>query len=356
MSGIGRVVDRSGQLQQPHIPTDRYLDEALALTVAERRRIDTVVEHLPSRIADTHTHVARIEHVDRLADDLWWHTVSTFPWYSLEAAGTVRKALWPGLSVWSVRMPHAVQGYRHRLINRYLLTAAAGAGDVVGGYGLPDDIDYTVGLLSYGVAALKMYYRYCEPAAQSLRNVFPDPLLAAAVDLGVPVIAHLPRSLPDGLQDVVDMSHRFPSLCIVIAHAGGGGGQVYRDDLRPAFDALASMPTVYFDTALVWDVRLLETLMAMVGPDRVLFGTDEPLSLIRAVPYQHKQLGPRLYAPRYHWASDDGAPTEVTSTSPELLHLLQVEAVMQAVRPYGAAAVRAVFHDNAARLFVERTG
>lgn len=338
------------------IQGEAYLKEALRLTAGERYRINRVVEQLPSRIADAHTHSARAEDVDRLADDVWSHAVSSFPWYSLDSAQRVREVLWPEQTVWSLRMPHVVGGYRHRAINEYLLAAVAERGDVVGGYGLPDDVEYTLGLLSSGVAALKMYHRYREPAAQSLSEVFPEPVLAAAMDLGVPIVVHLPRSLPGGLADISGVVRRFPLLRMVIAHAGGGGGQFYREDLRPAFHALAAMPTVFFDTALVWDLRILETLVATVGPDRVVFGTDEPLSLVRAVPYQHPRLGPRLYAPRYHWASDDGAPAEVRGARPELLHLRQVEAVLTAVQPYGADAVRAVFHDNAARLFIERAG
>jgi predicted TIM-barrel fold metal-dependent hydrolase len=323
---------------------------ALHLTTDEKIRLSDLRNQLPGRIADAHTHVARQRDLNALPDELWSHAVSTFPWYPLDVADRVRSVLWPGKSVWALRMPHAVRGYDHRAINDYL--AATCTDDVRAGYGIPDDVEYTVRLISTCPAALKMYYKYRQPEAKALWDVFPEPILEAAADAGVPIIVHLPQSLPTGLVDLIGLASRFPSLRVVVAHAGGGGGQFYRGDLDTCFAALAAIPVVvYFDTALVWDLRLLEVLLATVGPDRVLFGTDEPLSLIRGVPYQHPRLGPRLYAPRYHWASDDGAPPEVAATRPELLHLLQTEAVLRAVRPYGGSAVQAVFHDNAARLF-----
>ena len=292
-----------------------------------------------------------MQDIDELPAELHGHAVTTFMCYDLDVACHVRSALWPGRHVRSLRMPHATRGYIHRAINEYLLTFAGEAGDIVGGYGLPDDIDYTLDLMGAGISALKMYYRYREPEAKVLAEVFPDPILEAAGELAIPIVAHLPRSLPDSTPDVLALASRHPRLRVIVAHAGGGGGQFYQDGLSAAFAALADAPGIVFDTALVWDRPLLTALVEEVGPDRVLFGTDEPLSLIRSVPYQHPRLGSRLYAPEYHWAQDDGAPAAVTSAEPELLHLLQVEAVIAAVSPYGSSALNAVFHDNAAELF-----
>lgn len=116
------------------IPADAsaYLDHAVRMTDDEQRRFGLVAQQLPARIADAHTHVARVDDVDRLGDDVWSHAVSTFPWYPLDLAGYVRTVLWPEQAVWSLRIPYPIRGYHHRAINQHLRSAAPALGDKIG--------------------------------------------------------------------------------------------------------------------------------------------------------------------------------------------------------------------------------
>lgn len=85
--------------------------------------------------------------------------------------------------------------------------------------------------------------------------------------------------------------------------------------------------------------------------DRILFGTDEPLSLIRATSYEHPHLGERLYAPGYHWANDNDPPKTVKNQISVLLHIQIIEAITEAVS-YNQEELKQIFYDNAERLFV----
>lgn len=117
-----------------------------------------------------------------------------------------------------------------------------------------------------------------------------------------------------------------------------------------AFHAIAELPTVFMDTAFVFGRDLVRAAVRAMGPTRILFGTDEPLSLIRATAYVHPRLGPRLYAPGYHWSRDDGVPKEVTGRIRILLHIQILEAIIDSV-DRDRQSLQSIFHDNALRLF-----
>jgi predicted TIM-barrel fold metal-dependent hydrolase len=332
------------------IPSERYLSAALALSAEECDRLQAALAVLPESIIDAHTHIARSQDVGALSAELLGHVVSTFPVYSLEMADAAKRVLWPGKQVRSARMAHALTGYRHAAINDHLQSDLPAA-DFLVGFGLasaPSDVGRL--LSSGGVAALKMYFHSVDPPLRTVAEVFPGSVLRAAEAEGVPIILHLPTSLPDGLGEVLDVAIRHPLLTIILAHLGGHGGQTLTQELPAAFHAIAEVPTVFLDTAFVLDRSLVRAAVQALGPSRILFGTDEPLSLVRATAYVHPQLGPRLYAPGYHWSRDDGAPNEVIGQAPTLLHIQILEAIIEAVDGH-RPSLQAIFHDNGLRLF-----
>lgn len=334
------------------VPTEEYLTEALALSDGEEQRLEALSKALPEQISDAHTHLSNSSEVSNYPNDLLTHAVSTFPAYSFEQADSTRRTLWPNKTVHSLRMAHAVRGYDYRAINRTIASRAASEGDVYAAYGLPDDIPYTLNVLEEPhVRALKMYHAYRDPPYERIVEIFPPPVLVKATKLGVPIILHLPRPLPHSTHEVVEVAATYPSLTIVLAHIGGHGGQFLTPGIGAALRQLSASPNVSVDTAFVYDEALISAALSELGPQRVLFGSDEPLSLIRAVVYTHPQLGPRLYAPKYYWARNDHPPNDVASSIPQLLHILQLEASLAACRPLGDIAIDAVFRGNGKRVF-----
>lgn len=332
------------------IPADRYFSAALALSAEEDKRLATALDLLPESIIDAHTHIARSDDVDDLSAEFLGHVVSTFPVYSLEMAATAKRALWRGKQVRSARMAHAVAGYRHATINEHLHSDLP-ARDLFIAFGLASSTSDIHRLLSRGgVSALKMYFHSVDPPLRTVREVFPDPVLEAAQAARVPIILHLPTSLPCGLKEVRDVALRYPLLTIILAHLGGHGGQMLTPEVSAAFLAIAELPRVFMDTAFIFDCDLVNAALRALGPNRILFGSDEPLSLIRATAYEHPKLGPRLYAPGYHWSTEDGPPPEVTNRARTLLHIQILEAIINAVDG-DQHILQAIFCDNAFRLF-----
>lgn len=332
------------------VPVERYLDRALSLSDLEHSRLEAALALLPCNLIDAHTHVCRYEDIQTLSGSLMSHVVSTFPAFTFDMAARAKSVLWPGKQLRSARMAHAICGYRHEAINNYLLRELP-EGDLLVWFGLPNAPQAAVQSMERGEAvALKMYFHSVEPPLTKVRDIFPDPTLNAATSLGIPIILHLPTALPDGLSEVTEIAQRHPRLNIVLAHLGGHGGQGWTPQIRGAYAALRDLPNVFMDTAFIWDADLIREAVDALGCERILFGTDEPLSLIRATGYHHPRLGPRLYAPDYHWATADDAPATVTDQTPVLLHIQMVEAIVGAVSG-DRNVLKSIFHDNAQQLF-----
>lgn len=112
-----------------------------------------------------------------------------------------------------------------------------------------------------GAQGLKLH-----PVAQRFAPESPQSIacIAAATDLGWPVIVHAgfgARALAGPLADVLDA---VPGVRLILAHGARG-------DARAVRDRLAGFPGVWFDTSLAALSDLVD-----LPPERLLFGTDRP--------------------------------------------------------------------------------
>ena len=109
------------------------------------------------------------------------------------------------------------------------------------------------------------------------------PLMETASRLGLPVLVHASEPVghdypgkgsttPERLYRFIQ---NFPANLIILAHWGGG---------LPFYALMPEVPdvirNVYFDTAaspFLYGFRVFPVVAGLVGPDKVLFGTDYPL-------------------------------------------------------------------------------
>jgi predicted TIM-barrel fold metal-dependent hydrolase len=116
-----------------------------------------------------------------------------------------------------------------------------------------------------------------------------DPALAAALalaaELGMPVNLHVtdpatgryPGRVETPLEDFVRIATGHPQVKFVLAH--WGGGLAFRETNPDQRRVLAN---VRYDTAaspLTYDDRIWRTVLDVVPPEKVIFGTDYPLNL-----------------------------------------------------------------------------
>lgn len=109
-------------------------------------------------------------------------------------------------------------------------------------------------------------------------------LMALAAEYRVPVTLHVsdpvggppgPSPDPTPLDAYRALAHRFPDQRFILAH-WGGGLPFYELNARVARD----LRNVYYDTAaspLLYDPAVYRRACDLVGPERILWGTDYPL-------------------------------------------------------------------------------
>lgn len=339
----------------PEVWRQAYLQHSLNLSDAERKKVAEYAEWLPAIVVDAHAHSNLPEHVDDVPDKAYSHMMSTFPSFSIAESQRVNDVLHPFTEMHRVRFAHVFRGIAHRAANDYLLDNCP-TGDRAALYGLPDDVPYTVEMLQDPrVAGLKMYYSYVEPTATRIYDVFKPEILAAAEQNGVPIILHTPKVITDSADDVVAMTEDFPDLKVSIAHLGSSKFDI--PQLQDVYDMLAEGTNVAMDTALNPSPEVVRRALHTFGPDRIMYGSDEPLNLLRSVPYVHPEYGERITTThRYHWQDIvENAEYSRLAIGAVHSHWLCLDALQSAIKGYSAEKQEdiklKVFRDNAATLF-----
>jgi len=276
--------------------------------------------------------------------------LSTFPSFSLEESREWHALLHPGKNIRSLRFPKTFRGIDHRAANLYLLEQSD-VQDRIALYGIPDDPEYTIGMLGHTrVSALKMYYSYLEPPAVEIYQYFPKVVLEEAQGRDVPIILHPPRRITMCLDQILMLAKDFPYLRVCLAHLSLTKSVV--PGLEEALTEIARLPRVRFDTALVPSAEVVAMALRIVGPERVMYGSDEPLNLIRSMPYVHPEKGERLTAVYpYHWIDSAESQYKHLATDATHAHWQALRAVKTAVSAMPEKEQEAVkqklFHDNA---------
>jgi predicted TIM-barrel fold metal-dependent hydrolase len=99
------------------------------------------------------------------------------------------------------------------------------------------------------------------------------PLVEVAAELGVPMFFHTGTpafALPTQL---VELARRFPQVNFIMGHMGS------TDFKAEAPAAAAQVKNIYLDTSWILP-HWTQQAIAHVGPERVLFGSDSPLSTL----------------------------------------------------------------------------
>ena len=336
---------------------EKYRYRSMHLTAGEKQLQRVLEQELPGEIIDVHTHCNLADHVQELPPSTANLPMATFAHYSLPEARRTRNFLWRGRNVRSLRFANAFKGIDHRGANSYLRENCELFGDEFVAYGLPDDLPYSTSLLrTPGCRALKVYHRYFDPPATSIAEILPGPLLAAAEEAGIPVILHLP--LPPSLSapELTSVIDRYPDLNVVLAHIGTARSENSAD--LASLQSLAIYPRISLDTALVTDRLVLAKSISAFGYERVMFGSDEPLSLISAAPYNHRIKGAQWVSSLdYHWLDpEDSRDYQKFAEGEMLMHFSQLDALISAINDLFSGAQRtevleSIFATNAKRIF-----
>jgi len=130
-----------------------------------------------------------------------------------------------------------------------------------------------------GIGELAMYHGGWN--SEGFKSLGPS--LEQAQIYGVPVLIHVnepvghdyPGKIPVDFRGLFNMVKAYPDVDFILAHFGGG---VFIWALMPEIRDL--MARTYLDTAaapFLYDSKIFEIACRIMGPDKILFGSDYPL-------------------------------------------------------------------------------
>lgn len=328
-----------------------YLNNDLQLSGAERDELASLISWLPEVIVDAHVHTSRArELLSPLPVTLERHMMSTYVDHGLESSRLRRRALGLPPTWSSIRFGHVYPTLDRRQVNNYLLKNSP-PGDGVVGLGVLDDTDYTLRLINRpDVLGLKMYPTDVAASVIHVTDYYPEAWLQSLEQLRKPIVLHLPAPLPETIRQVSDIGERYPNLPIVLAHVGLN--HIASDEAIRSLEQVRGLPNLLVDTARVDDAQILIAAIEILGDDRVIFGSDEPLDMLRSVAFMHPDLGKRIATDRsYHWTEkDEHAAFGHLARGRPISLISQLSSLRRAVAFTDAHASK-VLADNAKRVF-----
>jgi predicted TIM-barrel fold metal-dependent hydrolase len=128
-----------------------------------------------------------------------------------------------------------------------------------------DPIGEAARCLDRGARGIKLH-----PRAQKfmLTDERLAPVFAIAAERNVPILIHGGRGLPPISEDLARLVEDYPTVQLIIAHAGIA-------DLAGLAGRLAGKAGVFFDTS-VWSPLDLLDLFRLVAPEQILYASDYP--------------------------------------------------------------------------------
>jgi len=248
---------------------------------------------VPARVFDVHTHVYRWEfNLDPAKErgpqaEMIGRTWPEASWATLDACDA---ALLPGRTIERLCLPFPFAPQcDFEGANRFVAREAAGHGPsaalmlvhpAMSGEYVESQVQ------SLGLKGLKPYRFYSltgDGAECRITDFLPEHQLAVADRRGLLVMLHLARreAIADrqNLDDLERLAARYPRVKWVLAHCARAYSAWAVERAGPR---LRRLPKVWYDTSSVCEAEAIEALMAAVGPERVMYGSDDlPVGVLR---------------------------------------------------------------------------
>lgn len=320
---------------------------------ADLRLIDRLNEFLPKRIFDIHGHLFHAKHCAPGKIPGAFDTTSEWDLSSYIAA---MKNRLPARQVDGLFF-----GYPSRLVdntaanewvaqqvagrppNRALALASPGDD--------PEAIRQLVAKEKFvGLKPYHVYANLADTMQAKVEEFAPDWMWEICHEIGGVLMLHIVRDRAiadkENVQSLQRLCRRFPNCRLVLAHIARSFN--YRHALE-GLAAIKDLPNAVVDTSLVTESEGMRAALQILGPDRLLFGSDFPFSELRG---KCTTVGDG-----FAWIYADNLPSNGISKLGDFT-LLGIESLLclreacESER-IGGAAVHAVFRENAQRLLAK---
>lgn len=317
-----------------------------------------LAEFLPERIVDAHVHLASPACAPAFSEERKRsHWALTLPRYlTARTLGRLYELLFAGKRITPICFGFPYRETRYDVSNAYVAQAAREHGFagllMVNPRWAKEEIAGR--LLAGGFVGFKPYPDLVnwKPADEvGVFDCLTQAQLELADDMGLLVYLHLPRKerLRDAQnqRDIRGIVRRYPRVKLVLPHIGRS---YCTDFARQGLAALRDCPSVIYDTSANLNADVYELALREVGPQRLLYGSDLPLLLLRGTrahigdTYINHVIGD-------FWWNTERRPSEEEDRYTFMLYE-SIRAFQEAARRVGLSRedVRDVFCNNAARL------
>lgn len=249
-------------------------------------------DFLPDQIIDVHTHVYLKDHllVDASTDvrlARWPERVAQDNSY--EDLKETNRLMFPDKRVQSVIFAYPMNLKDIDSANKYIATCCEVNDDC---FGLLlskpewDDDFFEQQLVEGKFKGAKVYLNFAPPHIAKndicIFDFLPHHQLAILNRHRSIVMLHIPRETrlkdPDNLSQIIEIEKKYPGVKLIIAHVG----RAYcKEDIGNAFEVLDQTKNVLFDFCANTNQYVFEQLIKAVGPKRILYGSDLPITRMR---------------------------------------------------------------------------
>ena len=216
-----------------------------------------------------------------------------------------------------------------------------------------------------GVIGVKVYYSLISEDKStrdkhleaSIFDFLPHHHLQVLNQRGAWVTLHVPKAdrlgHPDNIREIREIRGRYPDITLVIAHFGRSYTLPHAEEGLPE---LADDAGLYFDNSAVLNPEVHRFALSVLGPERILYGTDNPIFYMRG----RRQWEGRTYVNRtsypFHF-NKVREPPEIESTYTLYMYeaLRAIKAATEDLR-LSHADVELIFNGNARRLIQRIVG
>jgi glutamate-1-semialdehyde 2,1-aminomutase len=204
---------------------------------------------------------------------------------------------------------------------------------------------------SEGFIGLKCYHTFSSEAPSfnaRIPSYLPEEQVMVANEEGLTITLHIvrERALADPLNqtDIRRYAERYPNAQFILAHAARGFNPYHT---IAGIHALKGLNNVWFDTSAVTDGGAFEAIIRCFGVERLLYGSDFPISHFRG---RCVALGDSFL-----WLSADNTnfKTMYGEVQPTLVGIESLRVLKLACMnlSLSSSEIDAIFYENAAQLF-----
>jgi len=319
---------------------------------------------LPEKILDCHAHISLSGNCGRMSPErrtkMWPMEVGVFQsWEELRAN---HSTLFPDRDVDVLAFGGVYREQDTALENEYVYSGMLNPANRAQGLLVtrPEwDADVIESAMIRGFAGIKPYPDLAPRGVDevSIYEYLPKSHLAMLNRLRGVLMLHIPRAGrlgdPNNIRELLEIANDYPSIKLIVAHVG----RAYcLPTARRGLPSFADVPGVFFDTSANLNTDVFQLALETVGPDRMLFGTDLPVMMMRGVREHVGETYVNFSNGDYSWNTDRKSP-EVESGYTYYVYQ-QLRALIGAARRAGLGkeALGKILYSNAAKLLGKPVG